>query len=396
MKNFKRVFIIVADSLGVGALPDADKFYNGVMTDEGANTLAALCRTGNDFTFLRKSGIFNIDGVTCNPGADRPIAAYGKMAERSAGKDTVTGHWELSGLVSPEPMPTYPDGFPDEIIVPFSKRCGRGVMCNKPYSGTDVIADYGREHIATGKLIVYTSADSVFQIAAHEDIVPVPELYRCCEIARELLHGRHAVGRVIARPFRGDYPDFKRTSARHDYSLPPHGKTVNDIISTSGMDVIGVGKIGDIFAGVGITESIKTTDNTDGISKTAALADRDFHGLCFVNLVDFDMKYGHRRDSEGYAAALMELDSALAEIVPRLGADDALILTADHGCDPSYYGTDHTREYVPVLVWGERITAVNIGVRTSFADLAATVCDMLGAEHGEISGTSFAGEILSD
>jgi phosphopentomutase len=394
MKKFKRVFLVVADSLGAGALPDADKFYNDGKTDEGAHTLASICRTGVQLPFFERSGLFNIDGIGCGSIAASPAAAYGKMAERSAGKDTVTGHWELSGLVSAEPMPTYPQGFPDEILTPFSESCGRGVLCNKPYSGTQVIADYGREHIATGKLIVYTSADSVFQIAAHEDVVPVPELYRCCEIARALLKEKHSVGRVIARPFRGEYPNFERTTARHDYALPPHGVTMNDIISAAGLDVIGVGKISDIFAGVGITESIKTSGNTDGIAKTAEIIDRDFSGLCFVNLVDFDMKYGHRRDSGGYAAAMAELDEALSRMIPRLGEYDALILTADHGCDPDYCGTDHTREYVPVLLWGDGIESCNIGIRASFADLAATVCDMLHLPHSEIAGKSFAEKLM--
>ncbi len=386
----KRVFLIVADSMGVGAAPDACNFYNGGSTDEGCDTYGSLVKHP-DFNapFLSRSGIGNIDGVSYGA-VDKPIAAYGKMKEGSAGKDTVTGHWELCGAVTHKPMPTFPNGFPTELLDAMCEKFGRGWLCNKPYSGTEVIRDYGREHIETGKLIIYTSSDSVLQIAAHEEIVPVEELYKYCMIAREMLCGEYAVGRVIARPFVGQYPDYVRTSNRHDYALEAPVKTLCDLVCENSMQVIGIGKIGDIFAHRGITEEIHTESNIDGILKTEARLDEDFTGLCFVNLVDFDSKYGHRRNVEGYVAAVNELDHHLEAMVSRLRDGDVLIVTADHGCDPAFRGTDHTREYVPVLIYGKDIKAVNIGTRDSFADLGKTIAELLCIDSAGIAGKSFA------
>lgn len=390
-----RVFLIVADSMGVGAAPDAGKFPNGAGNDAGSDTYGALlgCK-GFDAPNLGKMGICNIDGaggIYRRREAEHPVAAYGKMRELSAGKDTVTGHWEIGGVISERAMPTFPEGFPVEFLDEMSRRWGRGWLCNKPYSGTEVIRDYGREHIERGKLIVYTSADSVFQIAAHEDIVSVEELYRCCETAREMLTGEYAVGRVIARPFEGDFP-YRRTAMRRDYAIAPPCATMCDEISAAGLDVIGVGKIGDIFAHRGISEEIHTVSNSDGMAKTMALLSRDFRGLCFVNLVDFDMKYGHRRDVEGYACAVEEFDRFIGEFSARMQDGDCLIITADHGCDPTHIGTDHTREYVPVLIFGEKIKPQNLGIRQSFADLGKTVEALLGV-NGSIRGESFANKI---
>lgn len=383
MEKYKRIFLIVADSMGIGEAPDAVKFLNGDGTDEGSDTYGALYDAeGFSAPFLSKLGIGNIDGVaSCYEGCEKPIGVYGKLREISAGKDTVTGHWELAGVVSDSPMPTFYDGFPEKLLSRICERWGRGWLCNKPYSGTEVIKDYGREHIETGKLIVYTSADSVFQIAAHEDYVPIEELYRCCEIAREELCGKYAVGRVIARPFVGTYPDFERTSNRHDYSLEAHGDTLCDVLYKAGKDVIAVGKIGDIFAHRGITEEIHTVSNEDGMDKTAELLSRDFNGLCFVNLVDFDMKYGHRRDVKGYADAVMKLDSFLADYIKKMNDDDLLVVTADHGCDPSHIGTDHTREYVPVLLYSKGMVSHNIGTLDGFDSLGATLSDLLGVKN---------------
>jgi phosphopentomutase len=367
----KRVFLIVLDSFGVGELPDAASFG-----DEGSNTLAAV-QTSDKFNCpnMARLGLFNIEN--CARGkftpAEKPLASFGRMLELSRGKDTTTGHWEIAGIVSEKPLPTYPEGFPKELIDEFSRRCGRGVICNKPYSGTDVIRDFGEEHLATGNLIVYTSADSVFQIAAHADIVPLAELYRCCEIARELLVGEHGVGRVIARPFGDKYP-FKRLSGRHDYSLLPPKQTMLDRLKARGYDVISVGKINDIFASVGVTESYPTVSNSDGMDKTLAFADKDFCGLCFVNLVDFDMVYGHRNDIDGYAQALTDFDARLGELMDKLTEDDLLIITADHGCDPSTPSTDHSREYVPVLIYrkGDENVA-DLGTKQGFFFVADTV-----------------------
>ena len=386
----KRAFLIVLDSVGIGEMPDAN-----VWGDEGSNTLAAI-RSHADFYCpnLEKFGLFCIDGVgeKCNS----TLTCYARMTETSKGKDTTIGHWEIAGIHSPTPLPTYPGGFPKEVIEEFEKRTGRGTLCNKPYSGTDVIRDFGQEHIKTGKLIVYTSADSVFQIAAHEDIVPVETLYEYCHIARELLQGEHGVGRVIARPFEGEYP-FKRTSRRHDYSLTPPADTMPSILQGAGFDSISVGKIYDIFAGVGFSESYPTSGNADGMQKTSEIAKRGFNGLCFVNLVDFDMVYGHRNDVGGYARALSAFDKWLGEFVPTLQEEDLLIITADHGCDPSTPSTDHSREYTPMLAYGKKLKqGKNLGTRKSFADIGATVLDWFGLPTDGIQGESFLKECLRD
>ena len=311
MNMSKRVFLIVLDSFGIGEMQDAYKFG-----DVGANTLRSVSKSPYfNLKNLKKLGLFNIDGVEFLENEDNPLGAFGRFSEKSMGKDTTVGHWEISGVVSDSPLPTYPNGFPEEVMDEISKKCGRGVLCNKPYSGTDVLRDYGEEHIKSGDLIVYTSADSVFQIAAHEDVISVDKLYEYCKIAREILKDEHGVGRVIARPFKGENGSFTRTSNRHDYSLEPPKKTMLDFIKAAGKSTIGVGKINDIFAGRGLSEYVYTSSNADGISGTLQYLDRDFSGLCFVNLVDFDMVYGHRNDVDGYAKALSEFDKALPEII---------------------------------------------------------------------------------
>lgn len=389
MKQFKRVFLIVADSLGVGATHDAGKYYNGDGTDEGCNTYRTVS-SYNDF----KAPNLDMLGMSSITGKNEPhMASCGKMMEASAGKDTVTGHFEICGVVTDSPMPTFPNGFPTELLNELSAKWGRGWLCNKPYSGTEVILDYGRDHIESGNLIVYTSSDSVFQIAAHEDVVPIDKLYEYCEIARTMLIGKYGVGRVIARPFRGEYPDYVRTPNRRDYALECPKTNLCDLISASGMDVIGIGKIGDIFAHRGITEEIHTENNTDGINQTLKTMQRDFRGLCFVNLVDFDMKYGHRRDVKGYAEAVMEFDRAIPCMLENLGEDDALFICADHGCDPGHIGTDHTREYVPLLVYGKGLKNVKLGVRDTFADLGKTIAEMLCISSVELEGKSLLNEI---
>ena len=387
----KRVFLIVLDSFGIGQMPDCEKFG-----DIGVNTLGA-CATSQllDIPNMTAAGLGNIDGVTCLPKAEPQTGACARLTEASMGKDTTIGHWEISGIVSPKPLPTYPQGFPKEVLDAFEQATGRGVLCNLPYSGTDVIRDYGKEHMETGKWIVYTSADSVFQVAAHEDVVPLEELYDACRKARKILRGDHGVGRVIARPFVGT-PEagFTRTPNRHDFSLEPPAKTMLGAISEAGLDCLAVGKIHDIFAGQGDTEHVFNKSNADGMAHTDDYAARDFHGLCFVNLVDFDMLYGHRRDIDGYARALTEFDRWLGAFLPKLGEEDILMITADHGCDPSYTATtDHTREYVPLLVLGKAVKPVNLGTRGSFADIAATVTELLGVPY-ETTGVSFAKEIL--
>ncbi len=380
----KRVFLIVLDSFGIGEMPDAADFH-----DVGANTIAS-CATSTYFKLphLQEMGLFNIDGVSVGEKAEKTTAAVARMREASKGKDTTIGHWEIAGVKSMRPLPTYPDGFPKEVLEEFSKQCGRGVLCNKPYSGTEVIKDYGKEHMETGKLIVYTSADSVFQIAAHEDVVPVEKLYEYCHIAREILQGEHGVGRVIARPFTGTEGNFTRTPRRHDYSLMPPKDTMLNYIADAGKDVLAVGKIYDIFAGSGITKYTYSTGNDDGIEKLLAYMDEDFNGLCFVNLVDFDMLYGHRNDIDGYAKALAAFDEKLPQIMAKLKEDDVLMITADHGCDPGYtVSTDHSREYTPFLMYGSRIEPANYGTRDTFADISATVLKLLDVE-GESDGTS--------
>lgn len=377
----KRFFVIVLDSFGIGEMPDAASFG-----DFGVNTIGAVSESDKlKVPNLRNLGLFQIDGVKVSERIDRgtkPQARVARMTEKSAGKDTTIGHWEIAGLISDKPLPTYPNGFPKEVLDEFSAKTGRGVLCNKPYSGTQVINDYGDEHIKTGDLIVYTSADSVFQIAAHEDIVPCEQLYEYCRIARQILTGEHGVGRVIARPFVGTSGNYTRTPHRHDFSLLPPGDTMLDVLKAEGKDVIAVGKINDIFAGKGVTEFVYTSGNEEGIERTLEYLDKDFEGLCFVNLVDYDMLYGHRRDVDGYAAALTYFDEKLPAILSKMRPDDALLITADHGCDPSYTKTtDHTREYTPMILCGDSIDPGNIGTRESFSDIAATVLDFLGSQE---------------
>lgn len=381
----KRVFLIVLDSVGIGAMPDAAAFG-----DEGSNTLQAVAKSAYfSMPNMKKLGLFNIDGVAIGEKEEKPLGAFARMAESSMGKDTTIGHWEIAGVISKAPLPTYPNGFPKEILDEFSRKTGHGILCNRPYSGTEVIKDYGEEHMRTGKLIVYTSADSVFQIAAHEEIVPVEQLYEYCQIARDMLVGEHGVGRVIARPFEGKPGEFKRTARRHDFSLEPPKVTMLDQLKEAGFEVLGVGKIFDIFAGKSITDYVRTTGNPDGIEKTLQYMERDFEGLCFVNLVDYDMLYGHRNDVEGYAKALTYFDERLPEILGKMRKDDILMITADHGCDPSTPSTDHSREYTPLVMYGKNVPAgKNYGTRTSFSDIGATVLNYFGVEK-QIAGESF-------
>ena len=379
----KRIFLMVMDSFGIGGAKDAGRFG-----DEGSNTLHSLARTeGFSVPTLGSLGLFHIDGVEYDGEKTEPIGAYARICEQSEGKDSTIGHWELAGIRSEEPLPTYPNGFPDDIIEKLEQRTGRKILCNQPYSGTEVIKDYGLQHEKTGDLIVYTSVDSVMQIAAHTDVVPLDELYRYCRIAREILSGEHCVGRVIARPFTGEYP-YKRTSDRHDYSALPPKTTVLDLLKKNGLETIAVGKINDIFAGVGITEAIRSESNDDGMRIMTSLLERDFHGLCFVNFVDFDTGFGHRRNTLGYAQAVMRLDAWLKGFLCGLREDDVLMITADHGCDPDYKGTDHTRENVPLLMYGKQIKAGNIGERDSFSDVAATIADLFDVPYA-LNGKSF-------
>ena len=375
----KRVFLIVLDSFGVGGAPDAAKFG-----DEGSNTLAAVLSYSNAaFPNLAKMGLLAIDGeddprITSYKKAQEsipsPIGSYARVREISAGKDSTIGHWEIAGIISDKAQPTYPDGFPEEVMKALEEATGKEYLCNKPYSGTDVIRDYGEEHMKTGKPIIYTSADSVLQIAAHEEIIPLNELYDICAKAREVMTGDHAVGRVIARPFVGEPGNFTRTANRHDFSLSAPSSTMLDLLKNEGYDVISIGKIFDLFAGRGLTESNPTKGNTDGINKTIEMMDRDFTGLCFTNLVDFDMKYGHRNDIEGYATAMHEFDDALGIILSKLRDDDLLIITADHGCDPSTASTDHSRECIPLLIYGDGYrTPCNIGELSGFNNIAGIV-----------------------
>ena len=387
----KRIFLIVLDSFGIGAMPDSEAFG-----DVGVNTLAA-CATSDKLNIpnMIAAGLGNIDGVCCLPKTDAPTGAYARLTESSMGKDTTIGHWEIAGIVSPDPLPTYPEGFPEEVLAPFRAATGRGVLANAPWSGTAVLEEFCEEHMRTGDLIVYTSADSVFQIAAHEEVVPLEKLYEYCHIARQQLKGKHGVGRVIARPFLGTGKGaFQRTSNRHDYSLEPPKATMLDAIKAAGLDSIAVGKIHDIFAGYGDTEYVYNKSNANGMEHATNYAAKDFNGLCFVNLVDFDMVFGHRRNIDGYANALTEFDAWLGEFVKNLGEEDMVMITADHGCDPAYTATtDHTREYVPLLVLGKQVKPGSLGTRKSFADIAATVTEILGVEY-ETPGQSFAKEIL--
>ena len=438
MESSKRVILIVLDSFGIGRQPDAAAFG-----DEGSNTLAAVATSRQLYApNLKKLGLFSIDGVKEDVLAARtkvneaehskvneaehskvneaehsnlaedaggalfampddeyvPEGAYARMQEKSNGKDTTIGHWEISGIYSKNPLPVYPNGFPSDVINAFEKATGRKTLCNMPYSGTDVIRDYGKEHVDTGALIVYTSADSVFQIAAHEAVIPIDKLYRYCEIARGILTGPHAVGRVIARPFEGEYPDFKRTTRRHDFSLLPPHTTVLDLLTANKKDMIAVGKIHDIFAGRGMTRFVRTSGNADGIEKTLEIMKEQFEGLCFVNLVDFDMLYGHRNDIDGYAAAISAFDLGLAEILKLMKSGDILMITADHGCDPSTASTDHSRECVPLVIYGASVKkGVNLHTRATFSDIAATIAgyfDLPCDPDQNIAGTSFLSSIL--
>lgn len=385
----KRVFLIVLDSCGAGEMPDAAAFG-----DHDCNTLLRISKS-EKFSAVNmcKLGLGDIDGLAFLGKEPQPTAAFARMAERSRGKDTTIGHWEIAGVVSAEPLPTYPNGFPPAVIDAFRQATGRGVLCNRPYSGTEVIKDFGEQHVKTGDLIVYTSADSVFQIAAHEDVVPLETLYAYCEAARKILCGKHAVGRVIARPFAGSAPDFYRTKNRRDFSLAPPKETMLDAIERSGGDVIAVGKISDIFAGRGVTQAVHAHDNTEGMAAALTLADEDFFGLCFINLVDFDMLYGHRQDVDGYAAAFAAFDRFLPQFLKKMRKEDILLITADHGCDPGDDSTDHTREYTPLLLCGAPIQPTNLGTRSTFADIAATVTDYLGVPFAG-AGESLLPQIL--
>lgn len=380
----KRVFLIVLDSFGIGEMEDAADYG-----DKGTSTLRSVFASP-EFSMpnMTQMGLFNMDGVDFGNPVANPTARIARMKEASRGKDTTIGHWEIAGVLSKKPLPTYPNGFPEDVLKAFSEATGRGVLCNKPYSGTEVIKDYGDEHVKTGKVIIYTSADSVFQIAAHEDVVPVETLYEYCRIARKILQGEHGVGRVIARPFIGADGNYTRTPKRHDFSLEPPATTMLDQLKENGKAVISVGKIKDIFAGRGITDFVYTKGNEEGIEKTLSYLDQDFEGLCFVNLVDFDMLYGHRNDVDGYAKALHYFDSKLPEIIGKLREEDVLMITADHGCDPGYKeSTDHSREHTPFLMYGAKIAPGNLGTRETFADIGATVLDYFGIKPA-FDGTS--------
>ncbi len=375
--SIKRVFLIVLDSFGIGEAPDSENFG-----DKGANTLKSISQSEIfNIDTLKGLGFTHIDGLSYL-GEGELKSQIARLQEKSQGKDTTIGHWEIAGVVSEKPLPTFPDGFPEDFIKNFSEKIGRDIICNKVYSGTEVLKDYGEEHLKTGALIVYTSADSVFQIAAHESVVPPKKLYEYCEIAREMLKGELGVGRVIARPFEGEYP-FKRTPRRHDFSILPPKNTMLDSLSEKGFDVISVGKIKDIFASKGITDFVFTENNTDGMKKVSAFQNKDFNGLCFVNLVDFDMVYGHRRNADGYAKAIAEFDSWLSRFVENMKSDDALIIAADHGCDPNFKGTDHTREYVPFIMYGNKIKPENKGTIYGFDYISDTVLSLLGCDNIE-------------
>ena len=375
--DIKRVFIIVLDSVGIGAAPDAADFG-----DAGANTMYRIFDSEYfNIPNLIDLGLGSIEGIDYLPASWSHKAAVCRLEEKSRGKDTTTGHWEMMGIISKKPMPTYPDGFPKEILDEFSRRVGRGVICNKPYSGTDVIRDYGKQHVDTGDLIVYTSADSVFQIAAHEELVPPETLYEYCRIAREILQGDHAVGRVIARPFVGTEGAYKRTENRHDFSLTPPAPTAMDAIGNAGLDVISIGKIYDIFSGAGIKKSLPTHNNREGMQTLLEVQKTDFRGLCFANLVDFDMLYGHRQDIDGYAKALSEFDAWLPEFMAGMEESDVLMITADHGCDPGDNSTDHTREMVPLIIYGSQIKPCNMETHVGFANIGKLACDLLKVEY---------------
>ncbi|HID62512.1 MAG TPA: phosphopentomutase [Anaerolineae bacterium] len=393
MSAVKRVILIVLDSMGVGELPDAAEYG-----DEGSNTLANTAKAvgGLSLPHMQQLGLGNITAVVGVPPCDEPLGAYGRMAEASAGKDTTTGHWEIVGIYSPRPLPTYPHGFPKELIEEYERRIGRKTLGNYPRSGTVIIQELGEEHIRTGYPIVYTSADSVFQVAAHEEVIPVEELYRICQIAREMLVGEHAVGRVIARPFIGEPGNFVRTERRKDFSIPPPEPTLLDRLVAAGQPVMGVGKIEDIFAHRGLSQSVHSPSNMACVDQTLVFMRESQRGLIFTNLVDFDMLWGHRNNPQGYAGGLEDFDRRLPEITEAMTGQDVLFLTADHGNDPTTPSTDHSREYVPLLVYGSMVKpGVDLGTRETFADLGATVAELLGIEPLPF-GTSFAGEILRE
>ena len=369
----KRAFLIVFDSFGIGGAHDASKFG-----DEGSNTLKSISKSKKfKIKNLKKLGLFNIDGVDVSEKEKSPIASFARAVEQSNGKDSTIGHWEIAGIVSKEPFPLFPNGFPDDLIQKLEQAWGREVIVNKPYSGTAVLEDFGREHIETGKIIVYTSGDSVLQVACHDSVASVEELYKMCEQARELCSGKYAVGRVIARPFVGEYPNFVRTHDRKDFSLTPPEKTILNKIQEKGMDVIAIGKINALFNGYGITESYLTSSDLDGMDKTIQMAKRDFNGLCFVNLVDFDTEFGHRNNIDGYAENLSNVDKKLGDLINILTEDDVLVITADHGCDPATESTDHSRENVPVLVYQKGKVSENLGTFSSFSNIGKIVYNFL-------------------
>lgn len=393
MRKMRRIFLIVLDSLGIGAAPDYADFQDCAENH-------TLRRIAADPAFrcdtVRNLGMGYIPGVEWMGHDAPPVAAVGRLTEKSRGKDTTTGHWELAGRISTHPMPTYPHGFPDSVMQAFCRATGRGFLGNRPASGTQILQELGDEHLASGKLIVYTSADSVFQIAAHESIVPPEQLYAYCRAARQILTGENGVGRVIARPFTGTSPHWVRTANRRDFSLEPPPDTMLDVISGAGMDVIGIGKIADIFAGRGITQSFPTHSNEEGMARLQQWAEKNFHGLCFANLVDFDSLYGHRNDVSGYAKAFAAFDAWLGGFLPLLGEEDVLVLTADHGCDPGDVSTDHTREYVPCMLYGKTLPGGCFGTRPSFADLAAVVTQLLGVDYdGDGQAFSFSAPDIS-
>ncbi|SCX37980.1 phosphopentomutase [Lysinibacillus fusiformis] len=389
-KPFNKIHVVVMDSVGIGEAPDAANFG-----DVGSHTLGHIAEKMNGLTMpvMESMGLANIEPLQGMQATNEPKAYYGKMQEASVGKDTMTGHWEIMGLNIDKPFKVYPDGFPAELIAELEKRTGRKVLCNQPASGTQVIEDFGKEHMETGAIIVYTSADPVLQIAAHEEIIPLDELYKICEIARELtLQPEYLVGRVIARPFIGTPGDFSRTSNRHDYALKPFGRTTMNVLKDAGLDVIAIGKISDIFNGEGVTNAVRTKNNTDGMDKFAEVVRRDFHGMSFLNLVDFDANFGHRRDPLGYGQALQEFDARLPEITSAMSEDDLLIITADHGNDPTFHGTDHTREYVPLIVYSPRFNGgAELELRETFADIAATV-----AENFQVEAPAFGKSFLQE
>lgn len=389
-KPFNKIHVVVMDSVGIGEAPDAANFG-----DVGSHTLGHIAEKMNGLTMpvMESMGLANIEPLQGMQATNEPKAYYGKMQEASVGKDTMTGHWEIMGLNIDKPFKVYPDGFPAELIAELEKRTGRKVLCNQPASGTQVIEDFGREHMETGAIIVYTSADPVLQIAAHEEIIPLDDLYKICEIARELtLQPEYLVGRVIARPFIGTPGDFSRTSNRHDYALKPFGRTTMNVLKDAGLDVIAIGKISDIFNGEGVTDAVRTKNNTDGMDKFAEVVRRDFHGMSFLNLVDFDANFGHRRDPLGYGQALEEFDARLPEITSAMSEDDLLIITADHGNDPTFHGTDHTREYVPLIVYSPRFNGgAELELRDTFADIAATV-----AENFQVEAPAFGKSFLRE